>query len=433
MTRIAIKTTGCKVNQADAEFVRRALADLPVAFVPPNQPADVVVVNACAVTGAAERDGRVWMHRGRRSGASVVLAGCLATRVGRDGGDARVPGDVRVVPGTAQRDALIAALRDEVVARGDAPECGDRAPAFPAETRFRARPLVKVQDGCDSRCSYCIVPLLRGPSRSVPVDEIAPAVRAAAAAGASEVVLTGVDLAAWGRDLRGASLPDLFAHLRALRTGLRFRLSSVEPPGLTDRLLDAFAAGPDVCPHLHVPLQSGCDRILSAMRRPYRAAALADRVRAFAAALPGLAIGMDVIVGFPGETEADFAETLAFVGSLPVTTLHVFPFSPRPGTEAAALPGAPPPDVVASRARVLRDFSSGRRTAHARGLAGREVEVVDVRARPNGLVESLAGDHTRVFRRDHGGPRPGRFPVRIATSRGADAYAAPDSSPPEGP
>ncbi len=446
MIRIAFKTTGCKVNQADEESVRRALADLPVEWVSPDQPADVIVVNACAVTQAAERDGRSWVNRGTRAGSSVVLAGCMATRVTRDGGDARLPGDVRVVPGTRDRDLLVQALRDEVARREAAggsmasvpvdaaaggsmdPEArvpGDARSSSPhTRTPSRARPLVKVQDGCDCRCAYCIVPLLRGPSRSVPVEAIQPAVLAAARASAAEVVLAGVDLAAWGRDLHGASLPDLVARLRALRTGLRFRLSSIEPHGLTDRLLEAMAAGTDVCPHLHVPLQSGCDRVLRAMHRPYATAMLADRVNAFARALPGLSIGMDVIVGFPGETDADFQETRAFLESLPVTYLHVFPYSVRPGTEAASLPGEPDPPVKAARSQVLRDFSAARRAAHAMALVGRDVEVVDVRARAGGHVESLSGDYTRVLRRDASGPRPGRFLLRVASARGADVVAS---------
>jgi len=432
--RIAFKTTGCKVSQADAEAARRALSDLPVAFVGPGEAADLVVVNACAVTRGAERDGRVFVHRGARSGASVILAGCLATRVARHGDDGRLPEGVRVVPGAGDDGTLVATLRAEVLRRAEAraPEDEDGrdagheagCEAEPRAVRARARPLVKVQDGCDCRCSFCIVPDLRGPSRSVPVDRILADVRAAATEGSAEVVLAGVDLAAWGRDLRdGSDLASLLARLGGQGTGMRFRLSSVEPPGLTDRLLDAMAAGPDVAPHLHVPLQSGSDRILRTMRRPYTAREFAGRVNAFARTLPGLAIGLDVIVGFPGETDADFEETRALVESLPVTYLHVFPFSARPGTDAANLPGAPPHAVKTARSRVLRDLSETRLAAHAARLAGTTVEVVDIRGRPGAVVESLAGDHTRVFRRDPEGPRSGRSRLRVASARGADAWA----------
>ncbi len=428
MIRIAFKTTGCKVSQADAEAARRALSDLPVAFVGPGEAADLVVVNACAVTRGAERDGRVFVHRGARSGASVILAGCLATRVSRHGDDGRLPEGIRVVPGAGDRSTLVATLRAEVqqYASSHAPEGKGRGDTAPDATRDRARPLVKVQDGCDCRCSYCIVPDLRGPSRSVPIDRIVPAVRAAADAGSAEVVLAGVDLAAWGRDLQdGGDLPGLLARLRALGTGLRFRLSSIEPPGLTDRLMDALVAGPDVAPHLHVPLQSGSDRILRAMRRPYTTREFAGRVTAFARALPGLAIGLDVIVGFPGETDAEFEESRAFIESLPVTYLHVFPFSARPGTDAAGLPDEPSHAVKTARSRVLRDLSASRRSTPATALAGRTVEVVDIRGRAGTVVESLAGDYTRVFRRDPAGPRAGRSRIRITSARGVDAWAGP--------
>ena len=440
MIRIAFKTTGCKVNQADGEAVRRALADLPVAFVGADQPADVLVVNACAVTRGAERDGRVYLHRGTRQGASVVLAGCLASRIARDGGDDLLPDGVHVIPGTGDRAALVAALRADVLRRSatgtataDSASLAAPEPEPNPAPATRARPLVKVQDGCDCRCTYCIVPLLRGPSRSVPVDDVVSAVLAAAATGCAEIVLAGVDLAAWGRDRDGAALPDLLARLRSLGTGTRFRLSSVEPHGLTDGLLDALAAGPDVAPHLHVPLQSGSDRILRAMGRPYAARDLGERLQAFARDLPDLAVGLDVIVGFPGETDADFDDTRAFVASLPVAYLHVFPFSPRPGTAAADLPDAPAHEVTAARARVLRDLSDARRADHAMALVGRTVEVVDIGARPGAVVESLAGDYTRVFRHDPAGPRAGRFPLCIALAQDAHAWSGPSSQPSESP
>jgi threonylcarbamoyladenosine tRNA methylthiotransferase MtaB len=169
------------------------------------------------------------------------------------------------------------------------------------------------------------------------------------------------------------------------------------------------------------------------MGRPYRARDLGDRIQAFARALPDLAVGLDVIVGFPGETDADFDDTRAFVASLPLSYLHVFPFSARPGTAAADLPDAPAHEVTVARARILRDLSVTRREAHARTRVGRTVEVVDIGARRGGIVESLAGDYTRVFRHDPAGPRAGRFPLCIALARGAHAWSGPSSQPSEFP
>jgi threonylcarbamoyladenosine tRNA methylthiotransferase MtaB len=200
---------------------------------------------------------------------------------------------------------------------------------------------------------------------------------------------------------------------------MRFRLSSVEPHGLTEGLLNVMAGSPDVCPHLHVPLQSGSDRVLKAMRRPYDSRWIAGRLSDAALRIPGLCLGLDVICGFPGEGEADHAATMSLLEGLPVAYLHVFPFSGRPGTPAAAMPGQHSHVTKSSRAAALRAFSRARRALHAASLAGRSVEVVDVRAaRLPGAVESLTGDYTRVVRRASRGPRRGRFMLRITGGEG---------------
>jgi threonylcarbamoyladenosine tRNA methylthiotransferase MtaB len=427
MIRVAIRTTGCKVNQADSDAIRSALAGLPVEFVDAEGGADIVVVNACAVTAAAERDGRAAVFRARRSGAgTVVLSGCMAARLA--GGGDGAPDGVRLFAGTRDRSDLLAFLRAEIGGLANDFRHPADDPFSPSTARFagapgcppggqpstlRSRPLVKVQDGCDCSCSYCVVPRVRGPSRSSDEAQISEQVLATASAGAGEVVITGVDLASWGRDLTaGRALPDLLAGLVAMGTGLRFRLSSLEPHGLDDRLAGLLASSPDLCPHLHVPLQSGSDAVLAAMNRPYRAAELARRVEAFAARVPGIAFGYDVICGFPGETDADFEATRSLLASLPLAYLHVFPFSPRPGTPAASMPGAAPAAERSRRCAVLRAMSARARDARAAGLAGREVEVVDIRLADGG-VEALAADYTRVLRQGATGVREGRFRVRV--------------------
>jgi threonylcarbamoyladenosine tRNA methylthiotransferase MtaB len=377
--------------------------------------ADVVVVNACAVTAAAERDGRAAVFRARRAGAgTVVLSGCMAARLAGGGGGA--PDGVRLFTGTRDRSDLLEFLRHEITCRADASSTFPGPPTSdlgPRTSCSRARPLVKVQDGCDCRCSYCVVPVVRGRSRSVDEARIGEQVSAAAAAGAAEVVITGVDLASWGRDLAGGrALPDLLAGLVAMGTGLRFRLSSLEPHGLDDRLAGLLASSPDLCPHLHVPLQSGSDAVLAAMNRPYGAAELARRVEAFAARVPGIAFGYDVICGFPVETGDDFEATRSLLESLPLAYLHVFPFSPRPGTPAASMPGAAPAAERSRRCAVLRAMSARARDARAAVLAGSEVEVVDIRPADGG-VEALAADYTRVLRQGATGVREGRFRVRV--------------------
>jgi len=419
--RIRWVTTGCKVNQADGEEVLRALSDLPVRLVGPRDPADLVVVNGCAVTSAAERDGRALVHRGVREGARVLLTGCLAQRLASEA-PGSFAGSVEVVPETSRREAVTRRLREQVEALlADPGRVGSVSEKPPLRVR-RSRPLVKVQDGCDHRCAYCIVPLLRGPSRSVPLAEALQRVRdAVREGGVGEVVLTGVDLAAWGRE-EGRDLVGLLEALLSLGLGVRFRLSSLEPHGLTPGLRRCLADSRDLCPHLHVPVQSGSPAVLRAMGRDDDVEGLRRRLEEFASSVPDLNLGMDLLVGFPGETDEDFRQTLDLVQALPVTRLHVFPFSPRPGTRAALQADRVDPAVVSPRSSILREISRQRLAERARSRVGRVVEVVDIRSRGE-IVEALAADYTRVYRRDPGGQRPGRFPVRISRAQGEDAWS----------
>ena len=392
--RVSLRTTGCKVAQWDGEAVLRAISDLPVEVVSPTEPADIAVVNACTVTAAADRDGRAALYRAMGSGASlVVLTGCLAVRVGD------VPPGVTVVPATSDRSALIDLLRKEISRLGAGGEGGVKGP------KARSRPLVKVQDGCDGKCAYCIVPLVRGPSVSYPVESIEKAVLEARDSGASEVVITGVDLGAYGRE-SGSDLASLLRRLVGLRTGMRFRISSLEPNWVTDQLVGLMADSPDICKHLHIPLQSGSDKVLLAMRRPYDTRTFASVVLDAASRVPGLCLGLDVICGFPGETDDDFETTRKFLSSLPFSYLHVFPFSPRPGTEAFAMEGACGDARRKERCRILREMGRKARALHARSLVGKEVEVVDIREQ-SGQVEALTQNYVRVRR--GGVVRRGRY------------------------
>lgn len=433
--RVAFRTTGCKVNQFDTTSIMTALAGLPIEFCHPDEGADVVVVNACTVTMKADRDGRAYAYRAARTGARVVLAGCLATRLA-DSSES-MPAGIEVSPGTADRSALvtrIASLVEEMILQRTSDEdrtCdGSERPERTSDASLllsaededgvglsRSRPLVKIQDGCDCRCSYCIVPLVRGPSRSVSIQDVTRQVEAASLAGAAEVVLTGVDLAAWGRtdDGRYGHLHDLLKHLTAMGTSMRFRLSSLEPYGLDDDLVDAIASNRDICPHLHIPMQSGADTVLSRMNRPYSSARFRDLVSRAAGAIPGLVLGMDVIVGFPGETDEEFDQTRAMIRDLPTTYLHVFPYSPRPGTPAAVAPNQVAVDVKRERGSILREFGQQRRKMHVASLEGSSVEVVDIRPVSDG-VEALAADYSRVLIPNALAMRDGRRMIRVVGS-----------------
>jgi len=416
------------VNQADTEQILRALEDLPIRVVAPDEPADLAVINACTVTANADRDGRAAIYRALRgTNGPVFLTGCLAVRL-QGAWDAADRERVRVIPESADREQMVAALRSEVLRilakdpdRG--PDGGRRGRA--ASRPARTRPILKVQDGCDHRCAYCIVPLVRGRSRSRPLHDLIAQALEYAENGASEVVLAGVDLGAWGRDLSPRSdLARLLHELLRLGTGMRFRLSSLEPFQLTEALVELIGGSPDLCAHLHLPLQSGSDRILAAMRRPYTAREFARRVEQAARRIEHLTLGIDCLCGFPGESPEDFQATYDLVRSLPVTYLHVFPFSPRPRTEAERLAEGPPRAVVAERCAALRALSSQRRRERASEFVGRRVEVVDLRGRPGGTVEALSAEYFRVIREDGTAVRRGRHVVKIAAVRDASLVAA---------
>jgi threonylcarbamoyladenosine tRNA methylthiotransferase MtaB len=270
-------------------------------------------------------------------------------------------------------------------------------PAGPSPGRSRA--FLKIQDGCQHRCAFCVVPLARGTSRSRDVDLVVDRARALVAAGHAEIVLTGVDLGHYGADLVPRStLAALLRRLVELR-GLRWiRMSSILPAYLTPDLLDVVTGSAAIAPHLHVPLQSGSDRVLRRMRRPYTVAMYRALVERLTTAIPRLGLGADVIAGFPGESEADFRDTMAAIDGLPLTYLHVFPYSDRPGTEAARLDGRPAPGAVTERARRLRGLGAAKNLAFRRRLVGRTEDVLalHVRDRRSGGLLGLTGNYVEV-------------------------------------
>jgi len=389
--RVALRSQGCKVNACDLDALETALLalDRPMEVVPWDAPADVYVLNTCTVTAAADRDNRKLVYQlGRREpGAALVVTGCQATVAPE--AVAALPGVLRVVPNEDK-----AGLPEVLAGLVPRPDLGADGPGPAAR---RTRPFLKVQDGCDARCAYCIVPAARGPARSVGADEVLGRLHALGEAGAPEVVLTGVDLGAWGRDLTPRSgLADLLARVEAEAPVPRLRLSSLEPRGLTERLLEVLAGAGRVCRHLHVPLQSGDDGVLAAMGRPYRAADLLALGERLAERLPGLGLGTDVICGFPGEDEAAFDRTLALCHRLPLTYLHAFPFSPRPGTPAAARPDDVPHGDKKRRVAALRSLSAARRAAFVAAHVGRTVEVAVEGEVEEGLLRGLTRRYVQV-------------------------------------
>jgi threonylcarbamoyladenosine tRNA methylthiotransferase MtaB len=381
---LALVALGCRVGRADAGSVVAAVPEGFRAAVP-GEAAGWVVVSTCSVTVDAASSSRQAVRRAAREhpGARIVVAGCHVEQEGEllaalPGVAAVVgPRDHRALPG------ILAALRAGADA-GEALALARRsAPGWDAAPRAgtgAARPVLKVQDGCDDACAYCVVPQARGGSRSLPLHECLARLASLGSAHA-EVVLSGVHLGGWGRDLSPRrSLEDLLRTAASARSVRRIRLSSVEPMEFPVRIL-AEEAGAILCEHFHLPLQSGSDRLLAAMGRPYRASGYARIVESVARARPGAAVGADVMAGFPGESEEDHRDTLSLLASLPLAYLHVFTFSPRPGTRAAAMDGRIPAEVAGRRAGELRVVSARRWAGFQEGLRGRELEVVVERIR----------------------------------------------------
>jgi threonylcarbamoyladenosine tRNA methylthiotransferase MtaB len=363
--KFSIVTFGCRVNQADSLALEEGLRARGADSVPSEQ-ADVIIVNSCSVTCTADQGTRQAIRRAVRDNprARVVVTGCYATRSPHE---LSALGAARVVPNDA-KDSIPDMLAqdsgadgwttsaDRFTAEGDGP-CGLRlAPGAAGRTAFTLR----VQTGCDERCSYCIIPVTRGPSTSRTMNEVIDAIDRACDAGYREITLTGVHLGAYGRDWRPrGSLAGLLGRLAGLRHDVLFRLGSLEPMDCGDEVVEIIAGSARFAPVFHLPLQHASRQVLRAMRRPYTPeyySTLTDRIRS---RLPDAAIGSDIIVGFPGESSDDFDTLRAYLESSPLTQLHVFPYSDRPGTEASRMPGRAGGAIVRERARVIRDTGRG--------------------------------------------------------------------------
>jgi threonylcarbamoyladenosine tRNA methylthiotransferase MtaB len=403
-TTVAFATLGCRLNQADTHQLQALLEARGFRTVPVDARPDVVVVNTCTVTAGAELSDRQAIRRAARTSpdARIVVTGCWAQTspeavAGLDGVDLVVGNadKARLPELLASLDGPRRPARVEVSALTSA---GLLRVAPPAHVDGRARAFVKVQDGCQHRCAFCIVPMARGATRSLPPAVVEDHVRRLVEAGHPEVVLTGVDLGHYGADLQPrTSLAALLARLTGV-PGLRWlRLSSLLPAYFTEELLEVVTSAPTIAPHVHLPLQSGSDRVLRLMRRPYTTAMYRRVVERLAAAIPRLGLGADVIVGFPGETAADFAATRALVEALPFSYLHVFPYSPRAGTEAAGRPGRLDSRTVAERARAVREAGAARARRFRASLVGRVEDALVLERRPaDGALLGLTGNFVEV-------------------------------------
>ncbi len=335
--RVRLQSLGCRLNEAELEAWAEGFRRLGLRVAADGEPADLVVVNTCAVTQEAARKSRQLLRRSQRVDpqARLVVSGCLATL---EPDSLRAGPDLVVANGDKDHLVEIAAATLDLPLM---PGPGDDAPSETLFARGRQRAFVKVQDGCRHHCTFCITTLARGEERSRPIAEVVDRVNRLAVSGVQEVLLTGVHLGGYGSDLGSepsSDLADLIRGLLAETTVPRIRLGSLEPWDLPDDFWGLFA-DPRLMPHLHLPMQSGSDRVLRRMGRRCKTAELARLAAEGRAAVPGLNLGTDIILGFPGESESDWAETLAFVEAMGFGQVHAFPYSPRPGTRAASLPG----------------------------------------------------------------------------------------------
>ena len=356
--KYAVVTFGCRVNQADSFTIEERLR-AGGATASTSGDADLIVVNTCSVTASADQGARQTIRRIARDNpaARIVVTGCYATR--RPDEVRELP-NVTVVVSNSDKDTFDFTTTAERFGDGDG-ACGDMpGPGTAGRTALTLR----VQTGCEERCSYCIIPSTRGHSRSRCVSDVVNDVRRATDAGYKEIAITGVHLGSYGRDVDdGSSLLTLLRALAAWPDDVLFRISSLEPMDCTPDIVDLVGESPRLAPHFHLPLQHGSDDMLRAMRRPYTAEYYERLVARIHAAMPDAAIGSDIIVGFPGETDQDVEQMTALLERLPLSHLHVFPYSDRPGTDAARLPGKVDGLVIRTRGRAVRAI--GERLTHA--------------------------------------------------------------------
>ncbi len=397
--KVAFHTLGCKLNFAETSTIARTFPDDRFERVSADSHADIYVINTCTVTDTADRKCRQAVRKfvHRNPDAFIAVVGCYAQL--RSGEAASIEG-VDLVLGTYEKfdvASYIDNLQKRTAPEIHSCESVDNDGFMSSwSAGDRTRSFLKVQDGCDYHCSYCTVPLARGKSRNPAVSEIVAEAQKIVASGVMEIVLTGVNVGDFGKST-GENLEKLLDNLMMVNGLRRLRLSSIEPNLVTDRIIDMISEGRVLLPHFHMPLQSGNDRVLGLMRRRYRREVFRDRVMKIRERIPDAGIGADVIVGFPGETEEDHADTYSFLESLPLSYLHVFAFSPRPGTPAADLPGAVSRQEKEKRSRQLIRLSESRRMQFMRGESGQVHEVLFEKRGHDGTVAGLTGNYIRVM------------------------------------
>ena len=421
MSSYYIENFGCRAAQADGSAIERQLANQGMRRVAAAENADVVVLNTCTVTAAADQDARAAIRRARRQQpeAKILVTGCYAQRAPEE--VAALEGVTWVVGNSHKHQ--IADIIGGIKLAGNSnfvplkTVLGDIEPSFGASGTFvsdifahtelqsapvfdaieRTRPNLKVQDGCNNRCSFCVIPFVRGQSRSLSIDNALREIDQLERAGYREIVISGINLGRWGRDFPAQkSFIELLLAVLERTSIAKLRLSSVEPMDWSDDLIALMASSKRIAKHAHVPLQSGSDQILRKMHRKYRPWHYAEKIEKIRSAMPDAAIGADVMVGFPGESDELFEESRRFIEQLPFTYLHVFTYSPRPGTPAATLDGQIPIEIARERNRILRELAAEKNLKFRRSFGGRTVEAITLNRCGENSTEALTDHYLKL-------------------------------------
>ncbi|HCX90465.1 MAG: tRNA (N(6)-L-threonylcarbamoyladenosine(37)-C(2))-methylthiotransferase MtaB [Deltaproteobacteria bacterium CG12_big_fil_rev_8_21_14_0_65_43_10] len=371
MKKIAIATLGCKVNKYDSAVIHKLLEGAEYSFVPFDQQADIYIVNTCTVTKRADYQSRQLIRRSHRlnQDALIIVTGCYAQRAPQEIKEIQ---GVDYTVGVGEKGRIVDLINGSP-GKEVSSEITNDIPAFPEHTRA----FLKVQDGCDSYCSYCVVPYARGRSKSLQKEETIRNISKLTELGYREIVLTGIHLGSYGWDLMPPTrLSNLLRSIEHEGISCRIRLSSIEPTEFDDDLIDLISSSPIICNHLHIPLQSGADEVLKRMNRPYSSELFKELVKKLVSAIPDLNIGVDVIVGFPGESHENFTNTVSVIEELPIGYLHVFPYSRRPGTPAADFPDQVDSKTIKNRGKILRGIGNRKREEFYRRFLGKRLSVL---------------------------------------------------------
>ena len=428
MTSFYVENFGCRATQSDGAAIARQFEEFGLARADAPSRSEIVVLNTCTVTASADQDARAAIRRIRRDNpdCQIVVTGCYAQRAPEE--VALLPGVSRVI-GNSHKHQLAeivvgSCLRDQVSSTAGhtafvplsslSQESQNQifvsdifahtellaAPVFDAAgagMNDRTRPNLKVQDGCDNRCSFCVIPYVRGHSRSLPLNRILEEVNSLVHSGYREVVISGINLGRWGRDFdKPLRFENVIQEILDQTVLEKLRISSVEPMDWSDELIGMMASSPRIAKHAHVPMQSGSDRVLRAMHRKYRPWHYREKLEKIRAAMPMAAIGADVMVGFPGESESDFEQTRRLIEELPFTYLHVFTYSSRPGTPSAAMRNQVPVQIARERNRILRDLAAEKKLAFMRAFVGRTVEAITLNVFDGKSTEALTDNYLKL-------------------------------------